>query len=149
MNFMEFWDNLETMEKSIAITSPVVTQVKRAYWGAPMGELNDLPCVINAMAEPDRALGFGTRDQRLRVNVQLIVAKATVEDQRSSLIATAFWFAAKDVFDSDLTIGDTVSLSTFNGANPTVPVILAHGGQRYIGFSAILEIQDAENFSFG
>ncbi len=149
MNFTTFRTNLETLEKTIAITSPVAMQVKKAYWGAPQQEIADLPCVINALAEPERTIGFGSRDQRLRVNVQLMVARATVENERSSLIATAFWFAAKDAFDKDITFSGAVSLSVLRGADPTVPVILTHGGQSYIGFNAVLEIQDVEDFTFG
>jgi hypothetical protein len=151
MNFTTFWTKLQALEKGIAITSPVAKQVKAAYWGGPNQafDVGDLPCVINALAEPDRSIGFGTRDQRLRVNVQLLAAKATVEDAQSSLIATAFWFAAKDKFDEDITVGGTVSLSVLKGFDPTVPVILQHAGQAYIGFSAVLEIQDVEEFTFG
>ena len=148
MNFTTFWTALETLEKSIKITSPVSLQVSRVYWGAPTKSITDLPCVINALSEPDRVLGFGSRDQRLRINVQLLAAKATVEDERSSLIATAFWYAAKDAFDADITIGGNVSFSTLRGADPTVPVILEHAGQAYIGFNGYLDIQDVEDFNF-
>lgn len=149
MNFTTFWTKLEALEKTIAITSPVTLQVKRAYWGAPQQEITDLPCVINALSETDRTLGFGSRDQNLRINVQLLVASATVENTHNALKATSFWFAAKDAFDKDITIGSTVSFSTLRGAEPTVPVILTHGGMAYIGFNAYLDIQDLENFTFG
>ena len=149
MNFTSFLTKLQALQNAISITSPVAMSVKRSYWGAPQEELNDLPCVINALTETDRMLGFGTRDQNLRINVQLFVAKATVENERASLMATAFWYAAKDAFDSDITIGGEVSLSTLRGAEPTVPVILVHGGQSYIGFNAYLDVRDAENFTFG
>ena len=148
MNFTTFWTKLEALQKSIVITSPVAKQVKRCYFGAPPEQLTDLPCIINALSEPDRVLGFGSRDQRLKINVQLLAAQATVEDQRSSMIAAAFWYAAKDTFDKDTTIGGTVSFSTIKGADPTVPVILQHGGQAYIGFNAALEIHDVEAFTF-
>ena len=148
MNFNTFWTNLQALEKTIAITAPVAKTVKVAYWGAPPQTLNDLPCIINAMAEPERTLGFGSREQRLRINVQLMVEKATVEDQRNSLIATAVWFAAKDVFDRDTTIGGAVSFSTLRGADPTVPVILTHAGIAYFGFNAYLDIMDFRGFTF-
>ena len=147
-NFDTFYGKLEALQKSIKITSPVTAQVKRAYWGAPPQTLSDLPCVINALAEPERTLGFGSRDQRVRINVQLLAAKATVEDERSSRIATALWFAAKDAFDKDTTITGTVAFSTLRGADPTVPGILTHAGEAYIGFNAFLEIHDVEAFSF-
>ena len=149
MNFTTFWANLETLEKAIAITSPSSSRVKRAYWGAPQQEVTDLPCVINALSETNRTLGYGSRDQNLRINVQLLVASATVEDTHSALKATSFWFAAKDAFDEDITIGSTVSFSTLRGADPTVPVILTHGGRAYVGFNAYLDIQDVEDFTFG
>ena len=149
VNFTTFWTNLETLEKAIAISSPVALKVKRAYWGAPQQEITDLPCVINALSETDRILGFGSRDQNLRINVQLLVASATVEDTYNALKATSFWFAAKDAFDEDITIGSTVSFSTLRGADPTVPVILTHGGRAYIGFNAYLDVQDVEDFTFG
>lgn len=149
MNFTAFWTKLEALQKTVAITSPATLQVKRAYWGAPPDQITDLPCIINAMSESDRVLGFGSRDQKLRINIQLLAARTQVEDQRSSLIATSFWFAAKDAFDGDITIGKTVSFSTLRGADPTVPVLLQHGGQIYIGFNAVLDIQDVEAFTFG
>lgn len=149
MEFNTFWTALQNLQKSIAITSPVKTQVKAAYWGAPASKaIVDLPCIINALAETDRTLGFGSRDQKMRINVQLMAAKATVEDDRSSVIATALWFAAKDAFDANYTLGGNVSFATLQGADPTVPVLLAHGGQAYIGFNAILEIQAFEGFTF-
>lgn len=149
MNFTTFWTKLAALEKTIAITSPAAKQVKQAYWGAPQEQLTDLPVVINALSETERIIGFGSRDQKLRVNVQLLAARVTVEDSRSSLIATALWFAAKDKFDADITVGGTVNFSTLLGADPTVPVILQHAGQAYIGFNAVLEIQDVEDFNFG
>ncbi|MDD5502583.1 MAG: hypothetical protein PHH26_03865 [Candidatus Thermoplasmatota archaeon] len=148
MNFNTFWAKLAALEKKIQITSPVKLVVKNAYWGAPPQALSALPIIINALSETERTLGFGSRDQRLRLSVQLLAARATVEDERSSQIATAFWFAAKDVFDQDTTIGSTVSFSTLRGGEPTVPVILTHAGQAYIGFNAFLEMHDVEAFEF-
>ena len=148
MNFTTFWTNLKTLEESIAITSPVSKKVKRAYWGAPPETTKDLPCIINALSESGRVLEFGSRDQVMRVSVQLLAAKARVEDTRSAEIATAFWFAAKDAFDGDYNLTGTVSFMTLRGADPTVPVILQHAGQAYIGFNAYLDIQVNEAFSF-
>lgn len=149
MNFTAFWNNLKALEESIAITSPVMKKVHIAYWGAPyQSQEPELPCFVNALSEPDRVIGFGNRDQRFRISVQLLVAKATVEDPQSSMIATAFWFAAKDAFDYDITFGDTVNISVLKGSDPTVPVILQHGGAAYIGFNAILEIQSVEDMDF-
>ena len=148
MNFDTFLTKLTALEKSIKITSPVTTQVKRVYWGAPPQSLADLPCVVNALTESDRTLGFGSRDQGLAVNVQCMVAKARVEDERSARIATAMWYAAKDAFDRDTTIDGSVAFSTLRGGSPTVPVILAHAGEAYIGFSAVLTVHDVEAFDF-
>ena len=122
--------------------------VIRAFWGGPPEAIKDLPCVINALSEPGRVLEFGSRDQVMRVSVQLLAAKARVEDTRSAEIATAFWFAAKDAFDGDYNLTGTVSFMTLRGADPTVPVILQHGGQAYIGFNAYLDIQVNEAFAF-
>lgn len=149
MEFNAFWTALQSLEKSISIKSPIRTRVKAAYWGAPSSKaIVDLPCVINTMSEPGRILGFGSRDQDLRISVQLLAAKATVENDRSSVIATALWFAAKDVFDHDYTLGGNVSFTTLQGADQTVPVILGHAGQVYIGFNAVLEIRAFEGFTF-
>lgn len=148
MNFTTFLTKLNELQNGIAITTPVAMTVKRSYWGAPPTELPDLPCIVNSLVETGRILGFGSRDQTVRITVQLFAARVTVEDTRSSLIATSFWFAAKDRFDQDVDVGDTVAFSTLRGADPTVPVILTHGGQSYIGFNAVLEIQDVENFTF-
>ncbi len=149
MNFSSFWTKLLALEKAIKITSPTTLQVKNAYWGATPQAITDLPCIINALTESDRTIGFGSRVQGPRVNVQLLAARAGAEDAQSTQIATAFWFAAKDKFDGDTTIGGTVSLSVLRGAEPTVPVILQHAGGAFIGFNAYLEIIDAEAFSFG
>ena len=75
MNFTNFWTALETLEKAIAVTSPSVKRVKAAYWGGPSQSFAppDLPCVINSLSESNRTLGFGSRDQGLRVNVQMLV----------------------------------------------------------------------------
>src|SRR5690554_55398 len=148
MDFNTFWNNLRTLEKEISITSPVAKTVKNAYWGTPPKAVGSLPAVINTLSEADRTLGFGSRDQRIQVNVQLLVAKATVEDERSCMIATAFWFASKDAFDKDYNLGGSVSMATLVGADPTVPVILVHAGQAYIGFNAVLTLQAVEGFEF-
>jgi len=148
MDFNTFWTELVTLEKKIKIISPVKSAVMAAYWGAPSKALSALPIIINTLSETERALGFGSRNQRLRISVQLLAARATVEDERSSQTATALWFAAKDIFDKDVTIGGTVSFSTLRGGEPTVPVILTHAGQAYIGFNAFLEIHDVEAFEF-
>lgn len=145
MNFDAFLDNLIALEKTISINSPVTAKVKRAYFGAPADAITDLPCIINALAEPERTLGMGNRRaEKYRINIQLLAARATMEDERSSRIAAAFWFAAKNVFDADPSIGGTVMFSTLRGANPTVPVLLQHGGQAYIGFDGLLEVQNIE-----
>lgn len=148
MNFTTFWTQLALLENGISITAPLAVSVKRAYWGAPSQGVTDMPCVINALSEAERTLGFGGREQRVAVNVQLIVARTTIEDQRSAEIATAFWFAMKDKFDKDTGIGGSVAWSTLRGSDPTVPVILEHAGQTYIGVSAVLDIHDVEEFSF-
>jgi len=145
MNFDVFLDRLIALEKTIGITSPVAATVKRVYFGAPANSISDLPCVINTLAEPERTLGMaGRREERYRINIQLLVARAAPEDERSSRIAAAFWFAAKNAFDADTSIGGTVMFSTLRGANPTVPVILQHGGQAYIGFDAFLDVRSIE-----
>jgi len=146
--FDAFWTALKTLEESIAITSPVAMQVKRAYWGAPAQAVTDLPSVINALNASEREFGAGTRDQTLTINIQLLAARATVEDERSSRIATEFWFATQDRFDSDPRIGGTVTWSVLQGASPTVPVILQHAGQAYIGFDAVLTVHIAGAFEF-
>jgi hypothetical protein len=148
VNFTSFKTKLDILEKSIAITTPSTTSVQRVYWGAPAGSVMELPCIFNALAEPDRTLVFGSREQGVRITVQCLVQRATVEDEAAALRATALWFAAKDKFDADYTIGGTVSFATLKGGNPTVPVILQHAGEAYIGFDAILEITDAEAFTF-
>jgi hypothetical protein len=147
MTFATFWAALEALEKTIAITTPAALTVKRAYWGAPP-TVPDMPCCINALSEPERVLGFGGREQTMRVTIQLIAARATVEDTQSALIATALWFAMKDKFDKATSIGGTVAWSTLRGGEPTVPVILEHAGQAYIGVSAVLDIRDVEAFTF-
>jgi hypothetical protein len=90
MNFTSFWTALETLEKSIAVTSPSAKHVKAAYWGGPSQSFAppDLPCVINSLSESNRTLGFGSRDQGLRVNVQMLVADATIDDPAASMLAT-------------------------------------------------------------
>jgi len=151
MNFINFWTALETLEKSIAVTSPSSAKVKAAYWGGPSQSYSvpDLPCVINTLSEPERVLGFGSRDQGMRVTVQMLVADATKDDPEASMLATAMWFATVDKFDADQTIGGTVALSSLKGQDPTVPVILQWAGQAYIGFSAVLDVKDVEDFTFG
>ncbi len=148
MNFNTFWEKLKALQEGISIDSPAIMKVKRCYWGAPPKALAELPAVLNAVSESERTLGFGSREQRLRVNVQMLVAKATVEDVKNAQIATAFWFAAKDAFDRDYTIDGSVSFSTLRGADPTVPVVLSHANLAYIGFNAFLEIDDFRAFDF-
>lgn len=145
MNIDLFIERLSVIQQAISIASPVTLTVKRSYWGGPVGAIGDLPAIINTLAEPDRTLGMGVRrEARYRVTVQLLAARATPEDMRSSRIATAFWFAAKAAFDADRTIGGTVTHAALQGANPTVPVLLQHAGQAYIGFDAVLDIQNIE-----
>lgn len=150
MKFKHFWKELADLQKSVEIFRPEKIKVKAAYWGAPPQQLipSDLPCFINSMSMPDRILGFGARQQTMRIHMQLLVARATVEDPKSSLIATALWFKMLDVFDSNLTIGGTASITRLRGDEPTVPVRLVNAGESYIGLSAVLDIQDVEDFEF-
>lgn len=151
MNFTAFWTALQTLEKSIAVTSPSAKQVKAAYWGGPSQAFAppDFPCVINSLSESERVLGFGSRNQNLRINVQMLVSDATIDDPAASMLATAMWFATLDKFDANQTLDGTVALSVLKGQDPTVPVILQWAGQTYIGFSAVLDVQDVEDFTFG
>lgn len=150
MKFKHFWKELADLQKSVEIFRPEKIKVKAAYWGAPPQQLipSDLPCFINSMSMPDRILGFGARQQTMRIHMQLLVARATVEDPKSGLIATALWFKMLDVFDSNLTIGGTASITRLRGDEPTVPVRLVNAGESYIGLSAVLDIQDVEDFEF-
>jgi hypothetical protein len=148
MNYSTFKTKLLAIETGISITSPTSMTIKRAYWGVPDGSIVELPTVINSMSETDRILGFGSRDQMLRIVINAFVAKVQTENETSCDIATAFWFAMKDAFDGDHTITDTVSMATLRGAEPTVPVLLNYAGQAYIGINAYLDIQQAEAFSF-
>lgn len=141
MNFAAFLTRLQALQASIAITAPVALSVRRSYWGAPAGDISDLPAVINVLSEPERALGMGgRREAQYRIGVQLLAARATPDDERHSRIATEFWFAAKERFDADPTLQGTVTWAVLQGGNPTVPVILQHGGQAYIGFDAQLMV---------
>lgn len=141
MNIELFIDRLHALQRTIAIATPDAQVVKRCYWGAPSTALVDLPAIINTMTEMERTLGMGMRkESAYRITVQMLVARATPEDERSSRLATAFWFAAKNAFDNDRTIGGTVLISTLQGANPTVPVLLQHNGQAYVGVDAYLDI---------
>ena len=150
VKFKHFWKELADLQKSVEIFRPEKIKVKAAYWGAPPQQLipSDLPCFINSMSVPDRILGFGARQQTMRIHMQLLVARATVEDPKSGLIATALWFKILDVFDSNLTIGGTASITRLRGDEPTVPVRLVNAGESYIGLSAVLDIQDVEDFEF-
>lgn len=150
VKFKHFWKELADLQKSVEIFRPEKIKVKAAYWGAPPQQLipSDLPCFINSMSMPDRILGFGARQQTMRIHMQLLVARATVEDPKSGLIATALWFKMLDVFDSNLTIGGTASITRLRGDEPTVPVRLVNAGESYIGLSAVLDIQDVEDFEF-
>ena len=150
MKFKHFWKELADLQKSVEIFRPEKIKVKAAYWGAPPQQMipSDLPCFINSMSMPDRILGFGARQQTMRIHMQLLVARATVEDPKSGLIATALWFKMLDVFDSNLTIGGTASITRLRGDEPTVPVRLVNAGESYIGLSAVLDIQDVEDFEF-
>ncbi len=148
MNFSTFNTELQKLEKTIKITSPVTKQVQRVYWGAPPAVINDLPAIINTLTEPERVLGFGSRAQNMRIIVQLLAAKARPEDTTAGEIATALWFAARDVFDKAYTISGTTSFATLQGADPTVPVILTHADMAYVGFNAYLIIKDVEAFAF-
>lgn len=148
MNFTTFKTKLETLLKSIAITAPVAAQIKNAHLGALPNALS-LPTARWDLTDNQRQIGFGSRDQRYSVNIQVLISEMGAEDQHSSLKAFNFWSAAKDKFDADITIGGTVSLSVLQGGVPTVPVIIEHGGKAYIGFTAVLDIQDVEDFTFG
>lgn len=149
MNFSNFKDELHKLQKSISISTPVSQQVQEAHWGAVPKSVTGMPIFINNLTETGRQLGFGQRTTDIRVNMQLFVATSRTEEERASEIATNFWFAAKDVFDGDTTINDTVCFSVLQGADPTVPVLFEHGGQAYIGFNAFLNITDNEGFSLG
>ncbi len=150
VRFRTFWKALSDLQKSVEIYRPAKVKVKEAYWGAPPQQLiaSDLPCFINSMSMPERVLGFGARQQSIRIHMQLLVARATVEDAKSSLIATALWFKMLDVFDKNLTIDGKTSLTNLRGDEPTVPVRLVSAGESYIGISAVLDIQDVEDFDF-
>lgn len=141
-----FIDALIALEKTIAITNPVSDQVKAAYWGAPARGVPDLPCCVNAWTEPERQLGFGSLTvERPRVQVQMLVADAMTEDERSARIATSFWFAAKTTFDASRDISATAGITVLVGADPTVPVLLQHGGKAYIGFNAFLDLEEVSS----
>ncbi|MDD2252675.1 MAG: hypothetical protein PHQ10_06910 [Dehalococcoidales bacterium] len=149
MDFSTFKTNLGTLVKAVKITTPATVQINRFFWGAPTQAVTDLPAVIGALTESERTLGFGSREQMVRINLQVMVAKASPDNTKNADIATALWFAFKDTFDKSATVNGAVAWSTLRGGDPTVPVILTHAGQAYIGFNSYLDIQDYEGFDFG
>ena len=148
MNFATFKTNLEALLESIEIASPVSLRIKKAHCGALPRALS-LPTARWDLTDNQRVVGFGSRDQRYRVDIQVLISEMGAEDEHSSLKAYEFWSAAKDVFDGDITIGGSVSMSTLQGGSPTAPIKLEHNGKAYVGFSAYLDIQDVEDFTFG
>ena len=155
MAFRDALDQIVAIEGalSISITTPsgdVVTQtVKKAYKHHPRQSqaMPDLPAIFNSVSLPRVERGTMMRTRHYQVHVQCVVGKAGVDDDQKLDIATAFLEEALDAFDEDLSLGNTVTIATFRGDEPTVG-LLEHGREAYIGFSGVLDIQMTGTFAF-
>ena len=143
-------DKVVTKEGGLSITSPVNLSIKKAWKYMPRQNvaLPELPAFMNSWTALPVDFGIsGLRALNYRVHIQLLVAKATVEDDRSADIATAFWEKMRDAFDADLTLGDTVTLAVLRGGDPTL-VVIERAKESFIGLNAYLDVEIKQSFAF-
>lgn len=141
---------ITAIQAGLSITDPLTLAVKRAYrFGpAPYAALPDLPCWTNSFAHDRTEVGVGMRVLHYVVRMQFAAAQATVEDDRASDIAAAFYQAALDAFCQDVDLADNVTMSTPRGGEGGVPAIIDRGGQKYVGFEMLLDVQITESFAW-
>ena len=142
-------DRIIVLQEAVSITDPITITVKKAYKLVPpqSQELPDLPAFINIVNYVGQSASGGMRTLRYRVIMQCVVAKMTVEDDRSADIAVALWEKTLDDFSHDLSLNGTVTLALFEENGPGIPGVLDRG-DHYIGFEAVLNIRITEAFTF-
>lgn len=142
-------DRIIVIQAAVSITDPVTTSIKRAYKLSPdqSEELADLPCVMNNVFYVGQEASAQMRTLRYRVQMQCMVAKSGIEDDRSGDIAVALWEKLLDDFSRDIMLAGTVTLALFEEGSSPMPALLDRG-TKYIGFEATLNIQITEAFAF-
>jgi hypothetical protein len=142
-------DRLIAIQAGLTIADPAAVAVKRAYKYNPPAsvQLPDLPAFLNEWTMLPVEAGASMRTRRFLVEMSCAVALVGPEDDRSADVATALFEALLDAWGADITLARTVTLSNLRGGEPTIGVI-QRGGLLYIGFTAVLDLQITDAFTW-
>ena len=147
MNIRSALAALRTLEAGLAITSPVVASIKRAYLYMPNQATvaPDAPCVMNDWSLTGIERVGGIRIQKYAVHIQLFVDDSD-QDQAAD-IATAFQVAFVDALDGATSLSGTVVMADLRGGSPTL-ALLERAGRAYIGLDLFLDLTLKEGKAF-
>jgi hypothetical protein len=134
----------------VSVTSPATVTIKNAYKVVPDAKvaLPDLPVVINLTSFAGQVASANMRILSYRVRMQCFVGRATVDDALNADLSVALWEKMLDNFSADLTLAGNVSLALFDDDGNELPSRLEWAGQAYIGFTALLNLQITQAFTF-
>lgn len=132
-------DALNEIQAGLAITSPIVESIKRVYKYMPnqSESINDCPCFVNTWTLLPVLRMPSLRETEYDVRMWLVVKD--MNQSRAADIATAFMDQILTVFDTNLTLGGTVSHHDLMGGTPTL-IGFDWAGGPYVGLDLHLHM---------
>jgi hypothetical protein len=130
-------DGLVAVQAAVAVTAPRALAVRRVYRFHPVpGMAIEAPCFANEVSATAWDPVWGSPVAlRLTVHTRLFVARVGAGDD--DLLADLVAALVDDYLrrlDADPTLGgQALAIENVRGHTPTLPLLLEHGGQGYLG----------------
>lgn len=121
MNILDAMDRIETVQRTLEITSPIAARVKEVYTlGTAAGKVpNSFPCFLNfAELLP---LQFGSSLLRRTYRVRMVLLVKDADPNRAARIALAFEHQLLQGFAADATLnGACTNIGPIEGINDRI-----------------------------
>jgi len=137
---------LQALQETIEITEPRAMRVIRAYHTIPAeaSELPDTPCFINTWTLLPLIRMPGLLETEYDIHMQLAILDA--DQSYAAEIAGAFMDAIIAKFNTNLTLGGTISHHDLTGGSPTLVNIT--WGKTFVGLDLHLHVYIKEPINF-
>jgi len=146
MSIRTIMDKIVAIQGKLSITDPGVVEVKKVWKYVPPQNMTitDIPCWMNTWTVGKCIWGAGNqREVPYRVNMKLLAADATQQQDKAADIATAFWGEALKAFQDDHMLGGDDRIQDLEGGEPTL-IIIDYGTRSYVGLNLFLNILVSE-----
>lgn len=137
-------DRLVALEQAVQVAAPRPTQVRRVYRYHPVpGTAIEPPCFANEVSVTGWGAAWGVAALvRMTVHVRLFAARAgTGDDDLWADVVAGLVDDFVRRLDLNPTLdGQALAVENVRGHTPTLPLLLEHNGQGYLGAVLYLDV---------